>query len=61
MKETIIVFGGDGYIGWPLSVKLALEHPKAKILIIDNFFRRSAVKNLGLDSLTPIERIVEKD
>ena len=55
MSKRIIVFGGDGYIGWPLSVRLALENPKTNILIVDNHFRREAVQNLNLDSLTPIE------
>ena len=35
MKKRIIVFGGDGYIGWPLSVQLAIENKDIEILIVD--------------------------
>ena len=61
MKKRIIVFGGDGYIGWPLSVQLAIENKDIEILIVDCFLRRKLVNLCGSDSLTnilmPEERI----
>jgi len=52
--KNIIVTGGDGYIGWPLSFKLALTFPEKSIIIVDNFSRRSQVVEVGSDSLIPI-------
>ena len=40
-NDVILVCGGDGYIGWPLSFKLALTYPEKSIIIADNFSRRS--------------------
>lgn len=54
MKETIIVLGGDGYYGWPIALKLAVTHPKTKIIIADNEWRRKTVCKVGSDSLLPI-------
>ena len=49
-----MILGGDGYVGWPLSVRLALRHPDQQFLIIDNFLRRKLVAEVGGDSLIPI-------
>ena len=54
MKNTILVLGGDGYFGWPLALKLAIQHPKRKIIIVDNEWRRNAVRGMHSESLTPI-------
>ena len=35
----IIVAGGDGFIGWPLSMRLSREGHD--VLIIDNLVRRT--------------------
>ncbi|MFL5731196.1 MAG: aminotransferase class V-fold PLP-dependent enzyme [Cytophagaceae bacterium] len=50
----ILVLGGDGYLGWPLALKLALKNPDKRILIADNEWRRKTVKKLGSDSVLPI-------
>ena len=48
----IIVFGGDGFCGWPTALHLSnLGH---EILIVDNFSRRKIDIELGIESLTPI-------
>ena len=39
----ILVTGADGYIGWPLFLKLIFEKPNYKIIGIDNFYRRKIV------------------
>lgn len=49
----IIIFGGDGFCGWPTSLYLsARDH---EILIIDNLSRRNIDNELEADSLTPIQ------
>ncbi len=50
----IVVAGGDGYIGWPLSLKLANNYPHAEIIIIDNGLKRKLIKEQGTESVTPI-------
>lgn len=54
MNKTIIILGGDGYLGWPLSMKLALQHPDQKIIIVDNQWRRETVGQMGFQPLVPI-------
>lgn len=49
-----LIFGGDGYIGWPLSIKLALRYPGARIVIADKLERRRLVGEVGGNSVTPI-------
>lgn len=60
MEDTIIVLGGDGYYGWPIALKLAVTHPKTRILIVDNEWRRNTVKRIGSDSLTPIAQLPQR-
>ncbi|SFA51714.1 Nucleoside-diphosphate-sugar epimerase [Pedobacter suwonensis] len=60
MKKTLLILGGDGYLGWPLAMKLALQHPDEKIVIVDNQWRREAVRELGFDSLSHIPRLAER-
>lgn len=51
----IIVFGGDGFCGWPTALYLsAAGHD---ILIVDNLSRREIDLELEVKSLTPIEFI----
>lgn len=53
-----IVFGGDGFCGWPTSLHLAsLGH---KILIVDNLSRRSIDDELSSGSLTEIASIRDR-
>lgn len=51
---TILVLGGDGYLGWPLALTLALRHPSARVVIADNLVRRRQVAAVGGNSITPI-------
>lgn len=52
MNKQIIVFGGDGFCGWPTS--LGLSKAGYEITIVDNLVRRKIDVELGADSLTPI-------
>ncbi|MDH5666807.1 MAG: NAD-dependent epimerase/dehydratase family protein [Nitrospira sp.] len=48
----IIVFGGDGFCGWPTA--LHLSHLGHDIVIVDNLSRRDIDNELETNSLTPI-------
>lgn len=56
----IVVFGGDGYIGWPLSVELAIAHPEKTVLVVDNFLTRRNSSRVGGQPLIPIQSIRER-
>lgn len=55
MKDNIIIFGGDGFCGWPTS--LYLSKNGYNVIIVDNFARRKTDIELGCRSLTPIQPI----
>jgi UDP-sulfoquinovose synthase len=50
----IVVLGGDGYLGWPLALTLALRRPDARVVAVDNLARRRMVAAVGGASITPI-------
>lgn len=54
----IIVFGGDGFCGWPTS--LHLLNQGHEVLIVDNLSRRSIDQQLSSGSLTEIASIGER-
>ena len=54
----IIVLGGDGFCGWPTTLRLAANNHD--ILIIDNLSRRAIDNNLSSGSLTEIKSINER-
>lgn len=54
----IIVFGGDGFCGWPTS--LHLSNQGHEILIVDNLSRRKIDIDLGTNSLTPIANMEQR-
>lgn len=54
-KGQVIVLGGDGFCGWPTSLRLAQEG--YDVTIVDNLSRRKIDVELGCQSLTPIETI----
>jgi UDP-sulfoquinovose synthase len=49
---TVVVFGGDGFCGWPTS--LHLSKVGYEVVIVDNFARRWIDAELGAESLTPL-------
>ena len=54
----IIIFGGDGFCGWPTALHLSnLGHD---ILIVDNLSRRNIDNELEVSSLTPIRPMGER-
>ena len=58
MKKTVIVTGCDGYIGFPLTLKLVKDGHK--VIGIDNFSRRQNVKSMGSDSAIKIHSPQER-
>lgn len=60
MNNTVIIFGGDGYIGWSLAMSVAIKHPHHKVIIVDNQWRRNELIKLGCDSLVPIASMPER-
>lgn len=57
-KGVVIVFGGDGFCGWPTS--LHLSSAGYDVVIVDNFSRRRIEAELGAESLTPIRSMAER-
>src|SRR3990167_5098463 len=55
LNMKIIIFGGDGFCGWPTV--LYLSNKGHDIVIVDNLSRRAIGDLLMADSLTPISRI----
>jgi UDP-sulfoquinovose synthase len=54
----IIVAGGDGFVGWPVALRLSSEGHK--VTIVDNFSRRSIDNELSCQSLTPIQLLADR-
>lgn len=52
--SPIVVLGADGYLGWPLSLRLALKFPERTIILVDSFLRRRLVEEVGGRSIFPI-------
>jgi len=48
----VVVFGGDGFCGWPAA--LHLSNAGHEVLIVDNLVRRRADAEMRMCSLTPI-------
>ena len=53
---SILVTGGDGYIGWPTALRIA-SRTDDRVLIADNFARREWVESVGATSATPVASI----
>lgn len=56
----IIVTGADGYIGWPLFLKLIYEKPNSKIIGIDNFLRRKLVNKYSNKNFKQVVSIKQR-
>jgi UDP-sulfoquinovose synthase len=51
----IVVFGGDGFCGWPTALHLSASGHE--VILVDNLSRRKIDIDLGVSSLTPIKPI----
>ena len=54
-----MIFGADGYIGWPLALHLGAEE-NTRVVLVDNLVTRRLVQSLGSDSLVPIPSMHER-
>lgn len=52
-RDSVLIFGGDGYIGWPLALHLAWTTDR-NVIVADNLVTRRLVSSVGSDSLVPI-------
>ena len=50
---SILLTGGDGYIGWPTAVRAA-HRTDERVVIVDNLGRREWVDSVGSTSATPV-------
>jgi UDP-sulfoquinovose synthase len=48
----ILILGGDGYLGWPTAMRFS--QGGHQVHVVDNYLRRTAHREAGTDSLTPI-------
>ncbi|HTG47628.1 MAG TPA: NAD-dependent epimerase/dehydratase family protein [Actinomycetota bacterium] len=54
----ILILGGDGYLGWPTAMRFSARGHDVHVL--DNGLRRTAHREAGTDSLTPIATLAER-
>jgi len=50
---TILITGGDGYIGWPTALRTA-RRTDDRTILVDNFARREWVEDVGSVSAAPV-------
>ena len=56
---TILLTGGDGYLGWPTALRIA-SRTDDRVILVDNFGRREWVEEVGATSATPVASIDER-
>ena len=56
---TILVTGGDGYVGWPTALRIATQTDD-RVVVVDNGSRREWVEEMGARSATPIASMPER-
>ncbi|MFW6017765.1 MAG: NAD-dependent epimerase/dehydratase family protein, partial [Halapricum sp.] len=56
---SIIVTGGDGYLGWPAALRIA-DRTDDRVVLVDNFARREWVEEIGSISAVPVASIDER-
>lgn len=53
--KRIMITGGDGFIGWPLSLRLSAQGHQ--VMIVDSLVRREIDLKNGYRSISPITSI----
>ncbi|SFS96710.1 NAD-dependent epimerase/dehydratase family protein [Halostagnicola kamekurae] len=56
---SILVTGGDGYLGWPTALRIG-TNTDSRVVLVDNFGRRDWVESVGSTSAVPIASIDER-
>ena len=57
-NNKVIILGGDGFCGWPTSLRLSDQG--YEVIIVDNLSRRKIDIELDTNSLTPISSIYKR-
>jgi UDP-sulfoquinovose synthase len=58
MTQRILVLGGDGYLGWPTA--MAFSRAGHRVMVVDNFAKRTWELELGVRPLFPIPTLHER-
>ena len=54
----VLILGGDGYIGWPTTMKLsAAGH---EVMTVDNYLRRSLMREIDCEALFEVPNLHER-
>jgi len=56
---TVLLTGGDGYLGWPSALRMA-SRTDQRILLADNFARRQWVEEVGSVSAAPVAEMDDR-
>ena len=54
----IIIFGADGYLGWPTAMKFASDNHE--VIGVDNYLRRKMAKETNSESLLDSPELFER-
>lgn len=50
MNKTVMILGGDGYIGWSLGLYRAF-HSEDQVILVDSYLKRDLQESLGIKEL----------
>ncbi|EMS77660.1 NAD-dependent epimerase/dehydratase family protein [Desulfotignum phosphitoxidans] len=56
--SDILIFGGDGYLGWPTAMYFSQRGHN--VTVVDNYFRRNACLELDTGMLYPVPNLKER-
>jgi UDP-sulfoquinovose synthase len=54
VDNTVMILGGDGYLGWTLGLAMA-HRTDRQVVLVDNFVKRRWEKEAGAKVLVPLE------
>ena len=55
---SILILGGDGYLGWPTAMHLS--NKGHQVTVVDNYFRRNACNEMDSGMLYPLPNLIER-
>lgn len=58
-KETILILGGDGYLGWSLGLAFA-RRTDLEVVLVDSLIKRAWEKEVGARPLVPYDEPAER-
>ncbi len=54
----VIIFGGDGYLGWPTAMYFSIRG--YDVTVVDNYFRRNSCVELDVGMLYQVPTLIER-